>query len=116
MTIFDGCVGSGRGGGRAYFDRGSYTSRGGGRGSVNDYTSYIKPPCAIAAAAAANSTKIVEYNAGTASNVSTRESHNSSDRGGREGGRFGLRRDQYWLRTPAPCECEVLVGRIAAII
>lgn len=87
--------GRGRSGGRGYNDRGSYASRGGGRGSTND-SRPNEPPHAIAAAAATNSTEIVEYDADAVSNVSSRTSTNSSsDRGGRVGGRFGPRRDHY---------------------
>lgn len=91
---FDGRGGSGRGSGRSYNDRGSYTGRGSGRGATNDNRSN-EPPRAIATAAAANSTEIVEYDADAVSNISSRASTSSSDRGGKVGGRFGPRRDQY---------------------
>jgi hypothetical protein len=87
--------GRGRSGGRGYNDRDSYASRGSGRGSTNDNRPN-EPPRAIAAATAANSTEIVEYDADAVSNVSSNTStNNSSGRGGRVGGRFGPRRDQY---------------------
>ena len=94
---FDGRGGGGRSaGGRGYGDRGSYGGRG-GRSSANDHRPNEQPR-AIAAAGASYSTEIVEYDADAGSNPSTRASStnsSSSDRGGRAGGRFGPRREQY---------------------
>ena len=91
---FDGRGSSGRGGNRGYNDRGSYSGRRGGRGQAIEHNS-SEPSRAIAATAAAHSTEIVEYDVDSVSNLSSRASNNNSDRGGRAGGRFGPRRDQY---------------------
>lgn len=90
---FDGRGSGNRSGGRGYGDRGSYVGRG-GRSPANDHR-HTEQPRAIAAVGASTSTEIVEYDADTATNTSTRALPNSSDRGGRVGGRFGPRRDHY---------------------
>jgi hypothetical protein len=83
---FDGRGGGGgRGGGRGYGGRNNYAGRG------NDHRP--NEPREIAAAAT-NSTEIVEYDA-DAPNATSRASTNTNngERGGRMGGRFGPRRD-----------------------
>jgi hypothetical protein len=83
---FDGRGGGGgRGGGRGYGGRNNYAGRG------NDHRP--NEPREIAAAAT-NSTEIVEYDADAPNATSRASTHtNNGERGGRMGGRFGPRRD-----------------------